>query len=650
MAFQFARWRFGGSDMRVLGGANLWTGRWGCVAAIVALHFVLLIAGDVAAHPRPEAGATRIGDVAVAVDAAAKPASVTSGSADAQAANPYPEADAVVARINALIREGWSAHNVKPSRRTTDGEWCRRVYLDLIGRIPTVQELDAFTKARGRNKQAELVDRLLGGDYAADYARNWKTLWTNTLIGRTGGTERRTFTSRAGMMEYLEACFLENRPYDVMVRELLTATGDARPDMDEFNGAVNFLVGKLDEGGVQAAAKTAQIFLGMGVQCTQCHNHPFNEYKQNQFWELNAFFRQTRAEVEDWEAGDDERYATLVDRDFGGDGKMAGVDNRGEVLLEVRDGKLVDRDQAELLSAPIFYELRNGQVQVAYPTFVDGTSLAERFAEKGPDFGNSGRLEQVNRREELATLVLGSTELEQAAVNRLWAHFFGYGFTKPIDDMGPHNPPSHPELLAELAKAFRAANFDMKQLVRWIVLSEAYALSSRTGDGNKNDDPALGRPPLFSRFYVRQMQPEQLYESLLVATRADANLEEDARDAMKARWLSQFNEALGNDEGGEATTFNGSIPQTLMMMNGDLVERACKTDAGGFLDKVANDAELTDREKINYLYRAALSRPPGKDETNVGNELLAARYGNVVQTLQDVWWAVLNSNEFILVH
>jgi len=562
----------------------------------------------------------------------------------------YATDDEVIGRINRRVREGWDAHNIRPSRQATDAQWCRRVYLDLIGRIPTVEELDAFTAKRASRKRAELVDRLLGPEYASEYARNWTTLWTNILIGRTGGTMRQSLTSRTGMMEYLEGCFVENKPYHEMVRELVTARGAARPDMEDYNGAVNFLVEKLDEGGVQAAAKTAQIFLGMSVQCTQCHNHPFNEHRQNQFWELNAFFRQTRVELAEMDDDDRGRYASLVDADFAGEGKMLGVDNRREIFLEQRDGKLVDRDQGELYSAPIFYELRNGQLQVAYPAFVDGTSLAEKFAEQGPEYGNSGRLAQVHRRRELARMILESSSLELAAVNRMWAHFLGHGFTKPVDDMGSHNPASHPELLAELAADFRGANFDMKQLMRWIVLSEPYALSSQAGAGNKEDDPELGQPPLFSRFYVRQMQAEQLYESLLAATHADAGMKKFDRESMKLRWLEQFTTNLGNDEGTEATTFNGSIPQALTMMNGELVRRACSTDSGGFLDEVANNEELSNREKINYLYRAALSRLPGKDETNVCNELLAARGGDVVQTLQDVWWAVLNSNEFILIH
>ncbi|MEM8947178.1 MAG: DUF1553 domain-containing protein, partial [Planctomycetota bacterium] len=254
------------------------------------------------------------------------------------------------------------------------------------------------------------------------------------------------------------------------------------------------------------------------------------------------------------------------------------------------------------------------------------------------------------RRQELARLIVDSRDFDRAMVNRMWAHFLGYGFTKPIHDMGPHNPPSHPELLDQLGSEFRDTGFDLKSLMRWIVLSKPYSLSSRVGKKNKRDDPALGVTPQFSRFYVRQMQAEQLYESLLTATQADETLDDDRRDRMRKRWLDQFSTAFGTDDGGEASTFNGSIPQTLMIMNGDLVCRACSTESGSFLDQVANDWELSNRDKIRFLYRAALSRLPSKEETKVCNALLTSRKGNVVATLQDIWWAVLNSNEFILIH
>ena len=570
----------------------------------------------------------------------------TSASSNTSAAG----LDAVVKLINERLRSAWRENGLRPAQQATDAEWCRRVYLDLLGRVPTVPDLDDFLSQKSRNKRGELVDRLLGGEHTETFADHWTAIWTNTLIGRTGGNRRRSLTSRAGMANYLREALLENRSYDRLVSELITATGSATPDQPEFNGAVNFLIDKLDDGGIQATAKTAEIFLGTAVQCTQCHNHPFNEYRQNQFWELNAFFKQVRAERE---PNPDDEYrdlATLVNRDFAGQGRGLYLDGRSEIFLEERNGRLVDRDAQQIYDAPIYYELRNGQVRVAYPVFIDGTALADELTDRDSEFGNSGYLEHVDRRQELARLVVGAREFDQAIVNRLWAHFFGYGFTKPIHDMGPHNPPSHPELLNELGLAFRNAGFDVKAMLRWIVLSEPYGLSSRVSRGNRQDDPTLGKPPQFSRFYIRQMQAEQLYESLLVVTKVDATLNDDARNRMQQRWLAQFSTAFGTDDGAESTTFNGSIPQTLMLMNGDLVRRACSIDSGSFLDQVANNWELSSREKINYLYRAALARLPSGEETTVCNALLASRKGDVVGTLQDIWWAVLNSNEFILIH
>lgn len=530
---------------------------------------------------------------------------------------------AEVKLINDGIAQGWADRELAPAKSATDGEWCRRIYLDLIGRIPTVEELDRYEADRKRDRRARLVDRLLGEEYRDEFARNWTTIWTNLLIGRTGGATRDSLASRDGMQRYLREAFEYNKPYDEMVRELITATGSCRPEDADFNGAANFLADKMAEGGVQATAKTSQIFLGMAVQCTQCHNHPFNEHKQNQFWELNAFFRQTR--VERLPDGENRDVARVVDRDF--------------------KGESGDAEKAE-----IFYELRNGKMKVAYPVFVDGRSLAAMYAERGADFGDRGYLEDVNRRTELAKLVLGSEEFEQAIVNRMWAHFLGYGFTKPVDDIGPHNTPSHPELLAELGKRFRASGFDLRALMRWIALSEPYQLSSKISRGNEKDDPDLGARPMFSRFYLRQMQAEQLYESLLVATAADDTVKQEDRAERKEEWLSQFNTAFGTDENDEATTFNGSIPQALTLMNGDLIRRATGSQMGSVLGRVTGDEKLSNADKIRYLYRAALSRNPTRQELMISNELLVARKGDVRAALQDIWWALLNTNEFILVH
>jgi hypothetical protein len=527
--------------------------------------------------------------------------------------------------INEQTAQAWREHKLVPAEPASDGEWCRRVYLDVIGRVPSVDELKAYLADKKHDKRARLVDRLLGDEYCDEYVKNWATIWTNLLIGRTGGMDRKSLASRPGMEQYLAETLKYNKPYDQFATDLITATGSCRPGDKDFNGAANFLADKMADNGIQATAKTAQIFLGMAVQCTQCHNHPFNEYQQNQFWELNAFFRQTHVEKQPIEETKNRNSGRVVDRDFKGEGG--------------------DPKKAE-----IYYEQRNGKLKVAYPVFVDGTSLDAMYVSRGENFGDHGMLTDVNRRADLAKLVVKSREFDRAITNRLWGHFLGYGFTKPVDDIGPHNAPSHPELLDGLGQSFRAAKFDMKELMRWIVLSEPYGLSSRMTKHNEADDPALGARPMFSHFYLRQMEAEELYESLLVATAAEETATGEDRETLKQQWLEQFNTAFGTDDNGESSAFNGTIPQALTLMNGPLVKRATGNQPGSILAKVAGDTSLNNADKIRYLYLAAFSRQPTRQEINISNELLSERAGNAGAALQDIWWALLNSNEFILIH
>jgi hypothetical protein len=253
--------------------------------------------------------------------------------------------------------------------------------------------------------------------------------------------------------------------------------------------------------------------------------------------------------------------------------------------------------------------------------FIDGTEISRSGylpakMDDGTEYG-------AHRRKELAQLIKGSPLFAKAIVNRMWGHFLGYGFTKPVDDLGEHNAPSHPELLDGLAERFREQSFDLKELARWIVLSKPYSLSSKITAGNKTDDPALGEKPRFSRFYMRQMHAEQLYESLLTATQAD-RVEGEKGAKKKDKWLSQFVIAFGTDEGDDATTFNGSIPQVLMMFNGDLIKNATQVGKGGFLDAVVA-AGGKNAAKIDTLYLAALARKPTAKEVAVANDIMVAR-------------------------
>lgn len=569
---------------------------------------VLLFSGMAACADSPGLSADGAPESRGATSKATGPSGASAGS-DAS----------TTAAINRYIRQGWEDEDLTPSDSATDGEWCRRVFLDVVGRIPSVDELEEFLHDRSDDRRERLVDRLLGPKYLDDYTRNQTTLWTNLLIGRSGGSERRSLTNRAGMQQYLREAVRTNRPYDRMVYELLSARGISKPGESGFNGAVNFLAMKLEENAILATSRSSEIFLGTRVQCTQCHNHPFNNWKQDQFWKMNAFFRQAVA-LRRFGGGRDVQYVDLDNQDFGGEGATP--------------------EEAE-----IYFEPRDRILTVAYPEFTDFDGTVHTIE-------RSGYIDEVDRRTEFAKLVVKSGYLPRAMVNRTWAHFMGYGFTKPVNDMGPHNPASHPELLDRLAADFKASGYDVKQLIRWIVLSEPYALSSQFAakDKNRRDDPTLGETPMFSRFYLRQMRAEELYESLLVATEAHKTRKTPEKEAAaRQRWLQQFVIAFGTDENDETTTFNGTIPQTLMMFNGELVKQATSTDKGSFLYRIATSDRIRGVKKVNYLYRAALSRDPTANERRLMKKVLGSRPGQTA-AIRDVWWVLLNTNEFILNH
>jgi hypothetical protein len=508
-----------------------------------------------------------------------------------------------VSFINERILESWNLEGIQASAQTEDSEWIRRVYLDIVGHIPSAEVVDSFLTNTNPQKRELLIDELLGD---LDYVRNWTTVWTNLLIGRSPSRN----VDRPALEKFLRDGFVQNRPWNEVAADLVSAEGAA----DE-NGASTFLLAHLNNQAVPATAIVSRLFLGIQVQCTQCHDHPFNDWKQNQFWEFNSIFKQT-AQVQ-------------------------------QKRKDSKTGKMVAKTElaTRRVGGEIYYENRRGVMQIAYP-FFEGVRI-------NPDAN-------TNRRQELATLMSAGDkpQIAVAMVNRMWAHFFGYGFTRPIDDIGPHNTPSHPELLNRLAREFVKSDYDLKQLIRWICNSDAYQLTSRFNDTNRFDDPDKGNPPLFSRMYVKQMTAEQLYDSLLIATKADHVGQSDWAGVSKKRqrWLQQFVIAFGTDENDETTTFDGTVPQALLMMNSRLVQDAVSDKRGTYFHEVVQDSR-SQRKIVQKLCLSALSRYPTKEELDSVLDLLRRRIGRDrnrpaarIAALQDVFWAFLNSNEFILVH
>ena len=535
---------------------------------------------------------------------------------------------AAVRLINEKLEKGWLDNKVTPSRQATDAEFVRRVTLDIVGRIAKPAEIEQFLRAPAATRRSLLIDRLLAHE---DYARHWANVWSNWLLSRSGAFGRGMYHEQ--MNVWLEDQFSLNKPYHELVTELITASGK-----NTENGAVNFILAHLgeelknspqDKGRIEregrwemvpVTSRITRLFLGTQVQCAQCHDHPFlGNLKQNQFWGVNAFLRQ-------------------VDRE----GAPA-MDKRGtNAPLTLKDNKNVN-------SRPLaYYEKRNGVLLRQRAEF-----LPSGPGKKPMELDET--MTGLERRQKLAEFLVAHDNFPRAIVNRMWGTFFGKGFVNPIDDFTDQNTPSNPELLDELAAQLKHYNYDLKKLVRWICNSNAYNLSCVANKTNQ----AQEKETLFSRMLLKSLTPEQMFESLMLATNSEAAETKEGKKVLREKWLESLISNFGDDEGNEVN-FNGTVVQALMMMNGKEINDAITRKDKGTVD-LAIKGSRTEDEVIAKLYLATLNRMPSQREALViRGELFPlvdpklrvkdndkTHYNN---RFYDLFWALLNSNEFLLNH
>jgi len=547
-----------------------------------------------------------------------------------------------VGYINALIEKGWEDNKITPSDRCTDYEFIRRASLDIIGRIAKVHEIDRFLKDPVERRRSMLIERLLGNGknnepYADEYAQNWANLWTVMLLTRSGSSKLAQEQMREWLAEQLKGELVseskkEYKPADwsAVVSELISATGKTNE-----NGAVNFVLHHLgdeikqDSGKngkyemIPVTSRTTRLFLGLRTQCVQCHDHPFNgEWQQQHFWGINAFFRQV----------DPTGRPNMMN-------KKAKVKGAGEMKYTLSDNPNLNA------KGIIPYERRSGVLLYTNATFLDGAKM-------------NGKGQDTTRRKELAKFIIKSPYFAKVYVNRTWNHFFGTSFTKIApDDFGEHNELSHPKLLDKLAEDWaKKYNHDPKQLIRWICNSRAYGLSSVA---NKTNDE-LDDERFFGRMLLKPMSPEQLFESLMIATDAKVGQAKESKAQLKQDWLDKLIVNFGDDEGNEGS-FNGTVVQALLLMNGQDINTAINDKKDGTVAMVIQKHGSKGKAGLNFamrdLYMAALNRPPTQAEYN---RVLNPKMWNLPKTTQrpdfwegfyqDMFWACLNSNEFILNH
>ncbi len=415
------------------------------------------------------------------------------------------------------------------------------------------------------------------------HSTHMASTWRNIMLPR--GFEPDQLASAAGLQGWFREQFVNNMRYDRIVSEFLVATGDGQTGPSLFYTSLEVQPEKL-------AASTSRIFLGTQIECAQCHDHPFDHWTQKDFWGYAAFFARLQ---------------------------QSGQQGMQVSLRELDEGDVTLPDSEEIV----------------LPKYPGG---------RPADAGEGG-----TRRSQLSIWMASRDNpfLARAAVNRLWAQMFGRGLVEPVDDFGPRNPPSHPELLDELSAYFARSGFDLRELFRTLALTKAYQRSSQT----VNDPPAPAE--LFSRMAIKTLTPEQLYDSLsrLMMTRppaafpgaqATSRLFDPRRQAFVAKMQSPNQ---------SSTSYEAGVPQALTMLNGLDITEATDLQRGGLLTAI--EAPFMDtKEKIDVLFLATLSRLPGDDERELIESYIdgTEQEENASRPLSDVLWAILNSAEFAMNH
>lgn len=503
---------------------------------------------------------------------------------------------ATAAAIDRLFVASWQDEDVTPAADASDSEFLRRLYLDLAGRIPAVSELREFLADDSADKRSQVVNALL--DKPAS-VRHFTTVWRNALLPQASSQPQ--FRGLIpGFEAWLWKHISEGNPYDQIVREIIAA------DLNLNNGPALaattspdafFAVRELRPENL--ASGTARAFLGVRLDCAQCHDHPFDKWKQQQFWNMAAFYSGfSRPEDED-------------------------EDNPAAMM------NLVEKTDLRSIRIP-----STGETVPA--VFLTGTEPSwETEEERTP-------------RQILADWIVADSNpwFARMAVNRMWAQFFGRGIVDPVDDFSDDNPPSHPEVLDLLAADFVSHGYDLRRLVRVITTTKVYQLSSEQTHASQEE------PSHFARAVLRGLTPEQFFDSLAEAVgfyqpfRSENPFVIDT-NSPRARFLDLFRDSADSPLDRETT-----ILQALAMMNGEFIDRATGLEDSTTLKAIVEFPGMTDEQKMETLFMAALSRRPTEaEQKRFGDYLRSGRAtGDRRSALGDVFWVLLNSSEFLLNH
>jgi hypothetical protein len=493
-------------------------------------------------------------------------------------------------RVDNFVYAKIAELGLEVSPQATDAEFLRRITLDLTGKIPPANVAADFILVKNRTKRERRIDELLE---SAETNEHLARVWTAWLIG--DATENQQEEAR--LREWVQTALAQNRRYDEIARQLIATAGPSNGD-----GAANYLL-RYDVSPTEVAARTSRFFLGLPMQCAQCHDHKTESWTQKDFYGIVAFFAPTQREP--------------VYEDV------------------VQNGQKQQRYVGSYL--------RDKEV---YPVPVPdrGITVTPQYPNGAPALILPGQ----NARKVYADWVTSPENpyFAKATVNRVWAYFFGRGIVDPVDGFGTTHAATHPELLDFLANDFVEHGYDLRYLVRVLLNTQAYQRSSKTTEKNKHDELYLTHAP------IRPLTASQIFASLLEATNVESAEKRRQRDfdAMRSEYERQYRFLFGNDEQEAEIVNKATISQALMMLNGTIVNEGSRDVSGTRLDRILQSVTARDK-RLDAVYLTTLSRLPTPSERSYFRFYYdGSSYRDKDKCFEDLYWSLLNSAEFASNH
>lgn len=578
---------------------------------------------------------------------------------------------AVAAEVDRLILSDLQKAGLKPAERCNDADFLRRVSLDITGQLPSPRDVTIFVLDPDSDKRAVLVEQLLR---SPEYGKNWARYWRDVIY--MPATENRARINQADFETWMADKLNSGTGWDHIVTSMLTATGDVHEHPETA-----LLIAQGAQS-AEVAAEASRIFLGIQMQCANCHDHPSDVWKRDQFHELAAYFpriavRQTQQPLAfeitsvnvdrgrgDFMRDNPERFIQINDQNR--DGKVTKEEMRARAAMApggaAMPAQLVDRifeqgdsnkdgalTVAEIKAMPMPNQMRRGSTEHYMPDLNDPSSKGKlvepKFFVDGSSPGHG--LSDADRREAIAKAFTSPSNpwFARAIVNRVWCEFLGEGFYMPVDDMGPTRSARFPEAIDALTAGLVSNNYDLHWLVRTIANSQTY---QRKVAAKPVAEDALP----FAAVTPTRLRADLVFNSLFQVLGIDEAAVGAGRGPMMAGPRGyqrgprfQFDFLFGVDPSVPKDDITGNVPQSLYLMNSNALRGALSAGNNTRLGRILRE-NRDDRDALSELYLLVLAREPSKHEMEICQTYLKD-VGQRGEAYEDLMWSLLNSSEFL---